>query len=145
MYTNDKSLFRKVCADYLNALSLTDLHAYGRYLQITSPTKTRKAELIDEIISVLCGESKPTRNNRGAPVKQAVIRQDVINDIAKICERYGVSNGVSCGVEEVKAETVKAVDAPPAPISSTLNLTIHLELLDEKQKELLTDFLNSTM
>ena len=145
MFTKDKSLFRKVCADYLNVLSLTDLRAYGRYLQITRPTKARKAELINEIISVLCGEKKPERNKRGAPVKEASVRQDVINDIAKLCERYGVYCE-PCRVEEVKeADSVQAVETRPAPISSTLNLTIRLELLDKRQKELLTEFLNSTL
>lgn len=143
----NKSLFKKVCADYLNALSLGDLRVYGRYLQITRPTKTCKAELINEIISVLCGEIKPMRNKRGAPVKEIGVRQDVIKDIAKFCECYGVSGvAVSCSAVEKPKEAVamKEIEKPLTPISSTLNLTIRIELLNERQKELLTELLSGT-
>ena len=76
--------FKEQCALYLTQLSLTDLRTYGRFLNLTAPTRLKKSILIDEIISVLCGEKSPTRTKRGAPIKSKLFQADIPLKIEEI-------------------------------------------------------------
>ncbi len=68
MEKQKKTEFEEACKAYLFPLSITDLRVYGRYLGLPAPTKLKKAELICEIIQVLCGEKTAVRTNKGAHI-----------------------------------------------------------------------------
>lgn len=127
-----KVQFKMDCEKYLSSISLEYLRAYGRSLQLKDPTKKKKAELITEIIRVLCGEHIPHRNKKGAPIKNEYIAPQILEDIEKIKRRYTLNEAES---ENGEGET-------RAPKIS-LQFTVELSHLNERQKKLLNDFLSS--
>ena len=121
--------FKQACEAYLSTLSLTLLRSYGRSLQLKAPTKTGKSALIKEIIEVLCGEEKPQRNKRGAPIKNNYVDPALIEKVNELKERY-------LEHKTKKSEPVLSNDV-------SLQMFINPAALDENQKRLLNDFLNS--
>ena len=122
--------FQKLCTQYLNQQGLVELRAYGRFLYLPKPTKLKKAELIKEIVSVLCGEQTPKRTNRGAPIKNNYFNKTIVSKI-----------------EEIRGEVFNATEANEDTIIQSrtvvLNISVVVERLNEKQKQLLNDFLSS--
>ena len=125
-----KLQFKMDCEKYLSSISLEYLRSYGRSLQLKDPTKKKKTELITEIIMVLCGEYIPQRNNKGAPIKNDYIAPKIVEDIEAIKRKY-LFEELENKKEEVKNPKV------------SLQFTIEPAFLNEKQKQLLNDFLNS--
>lgn len=122
--------FKRACEEQLSAVSITMLRSYGRSLQLKAPTKLRKDLLIKEIIGVLCGEIVPQRNKKGAPAKNSYVAEKLIEKISELKKEYLL--------EDVKAEG-KA--SPSNDVS--LQLSINPSTLNENQKRLLNNFLNS--
>ena len=122
-----KAQFRKDCERYLSSMSLECLRSYGRSLQLRDPTKKKKAELIKEIVMVLCGELTPQRNNKGAPIKNDYISPQILSDIEKIKQKYFPTS----------------IEEEPENLSVVLQLKINPALLNEKQRQLLNEFLDS--
>ena len=116
---------------YLQTLSLDDLRCYGRFLQLQSPTKLRKKELIETIILVLCGELTPKRNRRGAPIKNNHCDPKIHDTLKQI------SNGTLPALNKNQNEEFTY------PKSVNLSITINPATLTEEQKKKLSAFILS--
>ncbi len=84
---NEKNLdtFKYSCKEYFSSLSIGSLRAYGRYIGVRNSTELKKLDLIDQIISILTGESEPIpRTNRGAPVKDVYVDPKIVSEIEKL-------------------------------------------------------------
>lgn len=133
--------FKEQCALYLTQLSLTDLRTYGRFLNLTAPTRLKKSILIDEIISVLCGEKSPTRTKRGAPIKSKLFQADIPLKIEEIKNK--ILNKNQLNINETPPRDNQYSTSEFETNNSTINLNIQFEKLNKKQKQLLINFLNS--
>ena len=62
--------FVDVSRTFLNALGIAALRAYGRHVGVARATAKKKNEIIEEIISIFCGDLEPIeRSKRGAPIR----------------------------------------------------------------------------
>ncbi len=132
-HKKDEKSFQQLCMEYLSTCGLDDLRCYGRTLNLPYPTRLKKQELITEIIRSLNGEQLTQRNNRGAPIKKHYFSPEIPNTIEKIKRQITTQENIACeqSNENIPTETVK------------LNLSITMDQLTQKQKELLTAFLDS--
>lgn len=80
--------FKMACRAYLVTVDTFTLRTYGRYIQLDAPTALNKSELIQNIISVLCGEIVPSRTRKGAPVKSTSIPQSLIETVTQLQDKY---------------------------------------------------------
>ncbi len=83
MESKQKDDFKKLCVEYLHQWGIMDLRSYGRSLGLPAPTKLKKAELIEEIIEVLCEERGAVRTKRGAPIKNKRIEEEIPSESTK--------------------------------------------------------------
>ena len=147
MKEKDVSGFKLACKNYLITLDLNSLRTYGRALQIRTPTMMRKADLIEEIIKVLCGENSPQRNNRGAPVKSAYLDESIFETVERIQKKYfeKETDGETATNAVEEQETIPPVRVEPVSESrlEPLQFTVRFSLLNEEQKNLFLAFLNS--
>lgn len=130
-----EAYFRKLCEEYLNHLSVGDLRCYGRFLNLTAPTRLKKAELIMEIVGVLCGEKDPVRTKRGAPIKNNYFKAEIPFKIQEMRRE--------AFAEETTFKRAKNTILNKKAEKVQLQFFVNLEKLTEKQKQLLNDFLNS--
>ena len=128
--------FKELCAEYLNRQSLFDLRGYGRFLNLPRPTDLKKTELIGEILSVLCGEKNPQRTKRGAPIKNNHLNADILKNIEEIKRKTSRVKKVS----EQKCRNQRKSNQNDTVV---LTFSISFEKLNDRQKQLLNDFLNS--
>ncbi len=142
MEGKDVSGFKLACTKYLITLDLGSLRIYGRELQIRKPTTMKKAELIEEIIKVLCGEVIPRRNNRGAPVKTAYIDKDILKTVARLQKEFLKGEREACG-EQTERKALVLADSLQENSVEPLQFTIRFSCLNEEQRKLLYAFLNS--
>ncbi len=132
MGEKDVDAFKRECRAYLSKFNLNILRSYGRMLQLRTPTKMRKQELITGIIGILCGEYSEQRNGKkGAPVKGECVTQEFLDDIDALQRIY--FNG----------EAREIVEVPPPADPFTMQYTVELSQLSAKQKKLLMAFLKS--
>lgn len=122
-YQKNVSDFKRLCAKYLEVKNINILRRYGRYLSLKAPTKSKKAELIQEIMGVLCGEIVQYRTKRGAPVKNDYVDPTMIKEIERLKKQYLFAN----------------VPETPAPREKVDRIST----LTDEQRDLLNDFLNS--
>ena len=138
MDKDNVSIFKLACERYLNTLGLGNLRSYGRFLQLKEPTKRNKAELIQEIIGVLCGEIIAKRTKRGAPIKNTYVEPQILQTVQALQKKYGLD------VEKNEEENVKRSDNDE---KGDCEVILHLEIkpsaLTVAQKQLLNEFLNS--
>ena len=127
-----KTQFKYECEKYLSSISLAYLRAYGRSLQLSDPTRKKKSELIKEIIMALCGEISTARSNKGAPIKNDYVPQNILEEIAILKRKY-LSNPLEIG------ETLEVIEN----VGVSLQFVVKPSFLNKKQKRLLNDFLNS--
>ena len=80
----------------------------------------------------LCGEISTERNNRGAPIKNDYVPQNILEEIAILKRKY-LSNSLEIG------ETLEVIEN----VGVSLQFVIKPSFLNKKQKRLLNDFLNS--
>lgn len=87
---NEKNVeaFKLACQACLSHYSIDTLRAYGRYLGMTKPTLFKKADLIHDIILMLCGELTQERNKRGAPVKNEMVDPKLLEEIEMLKQQY---------------------------------------------------------
>ncbi|MBO5240495.1 MAG: hypothetical protein J6B56_03625 [Clostridia bacterium] len=88
---NENALKEKKIAYFsvLEKFSLYDLRSYGRWLNLSEPTKLKKGDLLPLIVGVLAGEITPVgRNNRGAPVKNKHVNPEIIQAVEEVNKRY---------------------------------------------------------
>ena len=125
--------FRELSAQYLMRQSLSDLRSYGRFLNLPTPTRLKKAELVHQIIDVLCGECNPIRTRRGAPIKNNYFSDDIPKVIEKIKEKTNIVSAVEKEQQTVEVEKDAVL----------LHFHVSIEKLNDNQKELLYLFLKS--
>ena len=123
--------FRVSCENYLSELSLNALRSYGIFLRLKAPTAMKKAELVKEIVAVLCGELVPKRSALGAPVKNVYVDPVIIATIEKF-ER-----------EFLNGETLVPPSSKESSPSAVLKIEVNTETLNQEQKQLLNTFLIS--
>lgn len=89
MSERDFKEFKRVCKEYLFKLNIAHLRSYGRYIGVARSTTKKKEDLIENIISILCEEAKPSeKSNRGAPVLSEYIDPKILTDIEAMKARY---------------------------------------------------------
>ena len=142
MEEKDVSGFKLACKNYFFSLDLNSLRTYGRALQLKSPTAMKKADLIEEIIKALCGESRPQRNKKGAPIKNDYLDKRILESVARLQKEYLYKEEMERAGEnqEIKpafAQSMKEGGLEP------LQFTVRFSHLNEKQKNLFIAFLNS--
>lgn len=135
---NKTAYFKAVCFQYLIQFSIIDLRAYGRFLNLSNPTTLKKPKLVQEIISVLCGEKNPVRNKFGAPIKNNYVKEEIILKIEEWRNRI-------LGEEK---RIQQQINNPPknkkeGETTVRLQFSVAVEQLNPHQKQLLNDFLNS--
>ena len=130
MDERERTFFAHECERYLMTLGINTLRAYGRRLGLQAPTKRKKGDLIRDIVEALCGEEKPSRSKRGAPIKNDYIEPSVLEEIEKIKGRY-FDGGMSALKEEKESEE-----------GVFLQFTVQPSKLNERQKQRLHDFLS---
>ena len=82
--------FKTECMAYLYTVSIHSLRSYGRYLSLRNPSAMKKSDLISMILRVLIGETKQTRVNQGAPIKNNFFEPNVAKTIEGLKEKYGL-------------------------------------------------------
>lgn len=81
--------FKYSCRIYLSALSIGQLRSYGRNIGVAKSTTMRKDLLIEEIISVLSGETEAIeRSKKGAPVKNEYVEPEIPQTIENFKIKY---------------------------------------------------------
>ncbi len=89
MTEKDLNAFKAECKSFLSGYSLNDLRAYGRSLDMKSPTIPKKPELIEQITNIIIGMLTPEgRSKRGAPVLNKDVNGDIIVGIEGIRAHY---------------------------------------------------------
>ena len=131
-----KEQFKAECKLYLMTVGRAGLCAYGRSLQLTAPTKLQKAELIDKIIAVLCGEIIEKRKKAGAPIKNSSFNENIPLEIEKIRLRI-------CGEEVFEPQPITETEEPNEQNSAPFQLTIIMDKITPEQKKLLRQLLNT--
>lgn len=137
-----KEQFKADCRAYLMTVSVANLYAYGRHLNLTAPTKLKKAALIDRIIAVLCGEKIEIRNKRGAPIKNSNIDGKIPQEIENIRVRIFGEGEIE---EKSKGEMARELttEQQKEKTSVPFQLTIVLDKITAEQKKILRQFLNT--
>ena len=166
MDSNCMNLFKKECAELLQAQSLETLRCYGRFIGMQKPTALSKAALIEGIMATLCGEIPPARNLRGAPIKNHVVNEELIKKIELLKSKYENSNVEELNLYqdslplEVQNEQPAQTELPiqtkqpiqtEQPIQNTaqkntnicFNLHVNFSDLSDEQKEALRAFLKT--
>ena len=81
--------FKLACTQYLSSLSIATLRAYGRHIGVSQATERKKENLMNQIISVLVGESIPSkRTTRGAPVKDGFVDPKILEKIEQLKREF---------------------------------------------------------
>lgn len=124
---NREILFREQCKEYLKGLSLMDLRGYGRFLNLTAPTKLKKSELIFEIIEILSGKKVSARTKKGAPIKNDYFKVEIPFKIEEIRRR--IWGTVNQNRKEKNGVQVQ--------------FSVDIGNLTKEQRQLLNEFLNS--
>ena len=107
---NEKSLndLKKAYKEYLSRLSISSLRLVGRQSGVSQATLKKKDDLVDQIVSVLSGETPPAaKSNRGAPVKDNYVDPRIFEKLQEIKLTY--LSGVS---GEDSAEFSEAAETP---------------------------------
>lgn len=102
---------------YLTSLSILTLRTLAREIGVYNPTKTSKESLIAQSVSILVGETAPSRpSRRGAPVKEASLDQKYMREIKAICNRYLTEKTLiknSMGVRSPERPSLRPVRVSP--------------------------------
>ena len=119
--------FKRECMAYLAKVNINILRSYGRILQLRTPTKMKKRELVEGITCILCGEYSEERNGkRGAPIKGECVTKEFLDDIDALVGLY------------LYGDEPQVVEDP-----LKMQFTVELTQLTDEQKQLLVAFLNS--
>ena len=136
MENHKKAEFKDACARYLFSLSIADLRVYGRQLGLPAPTKLKKTQLVEDIVAVLCEEKVVERTKRGAPIKNKHCEQEIPLQIGQIKSHIFEEQGANTSNEDVKVQEEQRGGFP-------LQISVNIEKLSEKQRQLLQAFLDS--
>lgn len=102
MQIQNRKEFIFECREFLSAQSLASLRSYGRTVGVESPTSRKKGELIEEIIGILV-EDIPAkeRSGRGAPVLDNRTDFHILDEIARLKQKYAQNEGEEKQEEEI--------------------------------------------
>ena len=101
MKEKDLIAFKAECKSFLSGYSLNDLRAYGRSLDMKSPTIPKKPELIEQITNIIIGTLTPEgRSKRGAPVLNKDVNEGIILGIEGIRTHYLGEDILKAGPKE---------------------------------------------
>lgn len=137
--------FKTECMAYLYTVSIHSLRSYGRYLSLRNPSVMKKSDLISMILRVLVGETKQTRVNQGAPIKNNFFEPNVAKTIEGLKEKYGLlpieteeknAQPETSALQEKSAETGK--DEESVPVCATFE--VNVSALNAKQKKIIDKF-----
>ena len=122
--------FVYACKEYLSKLDIGQLRAYGRHVGVLNPTEMNKEPLIDSIVRILIGESKPTkRSGRGAPVKNNCINAEIIEKIASLKELHApnapMGEGIYFTVAPNDGKVVFVQSSSESPLKSTFSRPVY--------------------
>lgn len=137
MENSKEKLFKELCKSYFQEISLEDLRRYGRHLELQKPTTLKKEDLINEILLVICDEKKPSRNIRGAPIKNTSFLPEIPLKIEKFREEIF---GISYNIENTSITKNKENFFNNLVV---LNLSLSVNELTEEQKQLTLKLLES--
>ena len=132
--------FKKACKEYLNTISIADLQRYGRYVGLQRPTDMKKQALIDEIIETLCGEKSPSRNSRGAPIKNNGVLESIPLKIEQLSQEL-----LGYTIKTPEPQTEKLIEPEPVIVEEpvVVKLVLPLQRLNKEQKKLVYALLES--
>ena len=132
--------FKKACKEYLNTISIGDLQQYGRYVGLQRPTDMRKQALIDEIIETLCGEKSPSRNGRGAPIKNNGVLESIPLKIEQLSQEL-----LGYTIKTPEPQIEKLIEPEPMIVEEpvVVKLSLPLQRLNKEQKKLVYALLES--
>ncbi len=137
----EKTYFKAICSQRLAQYNLITLRNYGRHLNIPNPTCLKKSDLIKEISSVLCAKKNPKRNTRGAPAKYNVLQSKIVFEIEDLKQQLIPTNDTAPKKSDLKTcDNLSKSHKEPAV---RLQFFVTVDQLNEQQKQLLTNFLNS--
>ncbi len=89
MNENALKEYKYKCREYLSSLGIDGLRAYGRMIGVAKSTTKKKNELIEDILSVLTGETAPIeQSKRGAPLKNDYVNPEVIERMEDLRVSY---------------------------------------------------------
>lgn len=89
MKNKELSALKSELKNFLSNYSLNDLRAYGRSLDMKSPTTAKKADLIELIVGIIVGTLTPEgRSKRGAPVLNKDVNDKLLLGIEAIRANY---------------------------------------------------------
>ena len=134
--------FKALCKIYLMTVGRANLCAYGRSLHLTAPTKLNKADLIDRIIGVLCGEIIEKRKKVGAPVKNSNINENIPQEIEKIRLRIFGEETIQLQPSAEMLQTTET-EQQIEENSEPFQLTIIIDKVTSEQKKLLRQLLKT--
>ena len=101
MTEKDLNAFKVECKSFLSGYSLNDLRAYGRSLDMKSPTIPKKPELIEQITNIIIGTLTPEgRSKRGAPGLNKDVNEEIIIGIEGIRTHYLGEDILKAGPKE---------------------------------------------
>lgn len=148
MDSNFISLFKKECAELLQAQSLETLRCYGRFIGMQKPTTLSKPALIEEIMATICGEIPPSRNQRGAPIKHHWNDQEFIERINLLIAKYeNVTTEESALCTDSNLSNIPTEQSTdgnsPKNTNLYVNLNVNFSDLSDEQKEILRSFLKT--
>ena len=130
--------FKLACKNYLQTVNIATLRSYGRALGLGKPTVLRKAELIDQILLVLCGEIAPERKKLGAPVKSDYVNPALTQRIQELRAEY-----LQEGERVAQKKSSKREDEEVVLQPLSLHFSIEFSTLTKLQKSRLTAFLKT--
>lgn len=139
MENSKEKLFKELCKAYFQEISLEDLRRYGRHLELQKPTTLKKEDLINEILLVICDEKKPSRNLRGAPIKNTSFLPEIPLQIEKFREEIF---GISYNIENTTINKNKNKENFFNNLV-VLNLSLSINELTKEQKQLTLKLLES--
>ena len=129
---------------YLNNFSVYDIRNLARAMGVPSPTLVKKGELIDQIVRMCAGLSKPApRSNKGAPAKGAIAdaRLDEVRSILAVIEEGKI-------YEATEVDTTLRMNDSGIPHISALSgeeVNGYLDCDGEDRYYLVSDYNGSTV
>ncbi len=157
--------FKEECRTALNKFAYDELCCFARSLNMRKPTVYKKADLIEDIIRIFCGELVQTRVKSGQPAKNRTLNPLIAWEANRLITRHQIPNLLPPEllftfqkkppiVEAIKPPTTdeaqfplikdtEDVLLPPEGASPCLRIVVFPAILKKKQRKLLFDFLNS--
>ncbi len=136
MNEEKKEGFRRECTAFLLSKGTHDLRNYARKLGVAVPTTKKKTVLAKECVALLLWEEQGEWSTRGAPVKNGVVPDDMVLEIAQIWDRH-------FGEEQIEEPFEQEFEQEPITVKIEQKEETEdiLSTLTEEQKKTVNAFL----